>query len=439
MVGVTRPAMRLAVLLTTVALPGLAMAQSVSGDLAKTPDSNFARDRNVSVRERPHPEYEAEGVRLGAFMAYPRLENDLVYDDNILAGPSKTSDTIWRVRPELNIESTWSRHRLAFFASATADRYSQNSNENTTDSDVGQTLRLDFGGRMKLGERLEHAELTEPRTSINGNATVTDKPVRYSQDGFNLGLTKEFNRLKLSGSADWERYDYKNGAHLGAKFLEDDRDRTATDFKGRADYAVSPDTAVFLEVTGNKRDYRLTNAQLFAAGSTSFTRDSTGLEALVGANFELTHVVRGEIGVGALRQNYSDGHFKDISSLGYRGKVEWFPTQLTTLTLAVTHSVEDSGIATSAGYLLSKVDFQVDHELMRNVILSGMASYSTSDFKDIDRNDRRWQLSAGATYLLNRRVGLNVNLSHLSQTSNGLGHGVDFDDNRLGAALILQF
>jgi hypothetical protein len=35
--------------------------------------SNFKRDKNTSVRQRPRPDYEAIGVKTGGFTLYPRV------------------------------------------------------------------------------------------------------------------------------------------------------------------------------------------------------------------------------------------------------------------------------------------------------------------------------------------------------------------------------
>ena len=67
--------------LLTVLATGGALALPTSGAQAQT--DYFARDRNVSVKDRPHPEYEALGVRWGSFHAYPKVQADVGYDSNI--------------------------------------------------------------------------------------------------------------------------------------------------------------------------------------------------------------------------------------------------------------------------------------------------------------------------------------------------------------------
>ena len=431
-----------AVLMVSAAIPACALAQSVGGDLnGAQAESNFARDRNVAVRERPHPEYEAAGIREGGFMVFPRVEADVEYDDNIFALPNnKISDTIWRLKPEITAVSQWSRHALRFTAGLSTDGYSQHSSENTTDWNVSADGRLDFAGRANVTGGLSFAKLTEPRTSSNqavGGGFLTPKPVTYSQTLANIGWTKEFNRLKLGLRGDWAKYSYDNQGTV----REDLRDRTITAVTGRADYAISPATAVFVEVTENDRRFRLTPPL------PTLKQDSSGYEVLAGVNFELGHLARGEVGAGYLRQNYKAAANKDVSGLGFRSKLEWFPTQLTTVTVHAATSVEDSGIVSATGltggYLYTDTGISVDHELLRNVILNGGFSYTNSDYKQIDRTDKRTLWTASATYLMNRRVGVNFGLSSLHQDSSGTASpfllGNKFTDNKAGVSLILQW
>ena len=97
------------------------------------------------------------------------------------------------------------------------------------------------------------------------------------------------------------------------------------------------------------------------------------------------------------------------------------------------------GIANAAGYLSTSTSIQIDHELMRNVLLNGSLTWSTDDYEGIDRTDDRLQASVGGTYLVNRTVGISLAASHFEQSSDGTGGGVDFSVNRLSLSLVAQF
>jgi len=336
--------------------------------------SNFKRDRNVSVLQRPHPGYEAQGIREGAFMIWPKLTSTVEYNNNIFAlNSDKVGDTVWHVSPELDATSNWSRHALSAYARTTINRFDNNSGENTEDYSVGAQGRLDVLRTAQINSGLNWSQLTEPRTSATSIGQA--HPVQYDLSSVFVSGAREFNRLRLS-----TRFDAQNFLYLDrtGNTPQNDRDHTLYVLTGRADYAVSPDTAVFVQLAGNDRNYRLSATPSVLAAYPGFqNRDSNGLEALVGANFELSALVRGEIGVGYLNQSYDNKNFKDISGLGARAQVEWFPTQLTTVTVTGSRTIEDAGIIGASGYLSANAGVKVDHELLRNVILAGASARPT--------------------------------------------------------------
>ncbi|WP_029415025.1 outer membrane beta-barrel protein [Brevundimonas bacteroides] len=412
-------------------------AQSTSGSLAQAQNQAgnlFARDRGTGVRERPRPEYEALGVPVGTFTAYPSLQLDAESNDNIFATRTGTQDDwIFRLKPEISLESGWSRHALALFARANIARYQDFDEENFEDWGIGANGRLDFTRATNLALGVDYASLTEPRSSSNAPAS-TIEPISYDITSAYAAGTTVRGRTKLSARADVRTFDYEDGRTAGGVVIDqDNRDRTITSLTGRGDYAVSPATALFVQATVNTRDYDTATSALLPA------RDSDGYEILAGANFELGAVARGEVAVGYISQEFDAAVYDKIDGFGARGQLEWFPTQLTTVTGTASRTVEDSGIAGSGGYLSTAVGVRIDHELLRNVLLNADISLSSDDYQGLDREDERLQYGIGGTYLLNRNLGLSLAASHFEQTSDGAAAGVDFDVNRLTLTLVAQF
>jgi len=243
-----------------------------------------------------------------------------------------------------------------------------------------------------------------------------------------LVAVKEFNRLRLTGRLDDKDFDYKDqGSPL---FNQNTRDRNEIYYGGKAEYAVSPDTAIYATATGNKKDYDL---------SSLTDRSSDGYVVGLGANFDVSELMRGDIQVGYMKQSYDLATYKDISGFSAAGRLEWFPTQLTTLGLNGSRSIEESTAAGSQGYIANNLGASIDHELMRNVLLSATYSHGKDNYKGVDRDDKRDNFSATATYLLNRRVGLFLTYNYLKQDSSGAAKGASFKDNKLIASVALQF
>jgi len=422
------------VVLLASAAPTFAMGQTLQGDLSRSATVDlFARDRNVGVRERPHPEYEAPGLPFGALTLFPKLQTDLEYIDNVFAvAQGQEADVVLRLRPDVSLESSWSRHSAQLYARGSVNRFAELTSENTADYELGGAGRLDLLRSTVVSGGAAYGKATEPRTSSN-TPTGALEPIRFDYGQLNVAASHVFNRFRVSGRADLRSFDYQDAPAPNGRVLDqDDRDRRVTSLTGRGDYAISPDTAVFVQATGNKRQYDVTSTPLRAA------RDSSGYEVLAGADFQLSNLIRGELAAGYLSQKFDDPRFEDINGFGARGRLEYFVTELTTVTGTLSRSVEDAGIIGSAGFLSTQATVQVDHELLRNVILSASASHFRDEYETIDRNDTRWQFGANATYLLNRRVGVSLGYSRYDQNSEGRNGGLDFAVNRVIASLIVQ-
>ncbi|MEI9891053.1 MAG: outer membrane beta-barrel protein [Caulobacteraceae bacterium] len=393
----------------------------------------FTRDRNVSVSQRPHPGYDPNPVQLGGFTALPKLDAGVEFNDNIYAvNTGKKSDTIWTVNPEVDIQSNWSRNALQAFVRSATREYSKYSSETTTDYQVGAAGRLD-AGEAKLSAGGDTGEMTEPRTSPSTTSGNTH-PVRYQQtDGF-FSAVQELNRVRLTGRIDIANLDYTNGVDpAGHSVLEDDRDRTDYVYSGKAEYAISPDTAVYLNAAYNDHQYRLTPPTV------ALNKSSHGETVSGGANFDLTNTIRGDIQVGWMQQQFAANVLRTYSGFSALASVEWFPTQLTTVTLTGSRQVQDSATATSAIYIASGVGGQIDHELLRNLILTGRVGYEDDAYQGVSRDDKSTNAYVGARYLVNRLVGVTLGYTYANNSSSGSAKGPAYTVNRIMASLNLRF
>lgn len=414
----------------SAAIAALLIASASQVALAQDLGSNFKRDKNVTVRARPRPDYEAVGVKTGGFTMYPRVTLGLEHNDNIYATRSnEESDEIWRVKPELAVRSDWSRHALGAFASASVNRYADFGSEDTEEYTLAVNGRLDIVRGSNVTGSVQYQSLTEPRTSPQSPVGSID-PIQYELLTSKLAGVKEFNRVRLTATLSDYDYDFDDGTNLaGASVEQDTRDRNEFYYGGKAEYAVSPDTALFVSVLANNKDY-----DLAIAG-----RDSDGYVATVGANFELTDLVRGNVAAGYMRQSYDNSLYGHIEGFSTEGKVEWFPTALTTVTATGGRTIEESVAGGAPGYISNTIGLNVDHELLRNVLLSANAHYGKDNYEKIDRKDERTGAGASVAYLLNRRVGVFLTYTYLKQDSSGVTRGTSFTDNKLAASVALQF
>lgn len=392
----------------------------------------FVRNRAVAVRDRPQPAYDPLGIRAGGFTAFPRLQSGVVHDNNIFAAEGdRQPATTLRLTPEIVVRSNWSRHAFETRARAEIDRNLDFDSENTTDWSLGGAGRLDIvrGGDITLaaGYARDHEARTAP-----GAGPAARRPIAFDLASASLAATRTRGRLRLRADAAVLRYDYRDGlSDAGVIIDQDGRDRTVARLTGRADYALSPATALFVQVARDDRDYRT------VAGSPE--RSSSGHEALAGVDFELGALIRGEVAAGYIRQDFRDAAYGDFDGVGGRARLSWFPTQLTTLTATTARTVEDIGVIGSAGALHTDVSISVDHELLRNLILTAEATWSEDGYNGLDRTDSRFTAGSSAIYRLNRRCGLTAGLAYLDQSSSGAVAGPSYRSMRLSIAVVSQF
>jgi uncharacterized protein (PEP-CTERM system associated) len=98
--------------------------------------------------------------------------------------------------------------------------------------------------------------------------------------------------------------------------------------------------------------------------------------------------------------------------------VTWNVTQLTTVTFEASRTIEETTLSGAAGALSSDAQLTVDHELLRNLIVSAGARFNYIDYEGISREDDIAGLGLGATYLINRYFNAGLRYSFTARDSN---------------------
>lgn len=404
------------------------------GEAEGPPPTYFDRGRNVSVAERARPEYQAAGLQLGGFTAYPKLTVGVERDDNVYAASSGAQeDTIYVVQPELILERATADSRMQAFIRGGRAMNDEFVKESATEYQGGLTGYYNVGGGIRLTGGGDYGRYIEPRASTltpDGAA----KPIVYKLGQANLGLSWTMDRLHLSGSAEYEDYNFNDGRTLAdAEVDQDFRDRQIMTYTARAEYAVTPNASVFLVSAFDDRKYDS------RPPAVALNRGSKGKTIAVGGAFDYGALARGEVQVGYVEQDYADATLRDIDGIAARATVEWFPTDLTTLTLTGSREVRDATVPGAGGFFAGNYGLQLDQELLSNLILTARVGYGLDQYKGIDREDKRTTGYLGANYLLNRNVGFTLAYDYLKQESDGAAAGKTFEDNRVSLSSSLQF
>jgi hypothetical protein len=390
--------------------------------------SLFDRDANVGVLDRPRPEYQALGVNVGGWTVYPKLTLESDFDDNIYATQlNRKGDFIFEVDPELVVQSNWNRNFLSFNGGADISSYADHSREDTVQYNVGSVGRLDVLNDLTIDATAKYSNYTIPRTQSEYIVDLVS-PLQYDEALANLSITKTFNRFAVLVSMNNTYDTFSNGKLVGGGiYSEQFNNNDALTGTVRLNYAVSPKLALFTEED-------VTNS-LYTVDP---TRNSISTSTLAGVNFQLAHLVMGEVSFGYITSNYSYRLYHSVGAPNGRVQIKWFPTELITVTVSGNQAFVNSGIVTSPAYLAQTLQIQADYELLRNLIITGQLGGNWDEYRGIDRRDQIYSEHLAINYLLNRTVGLGLRVSHTDQLSYGVDRGVNFNDDTVALALTLQ-
>ncbi|WP_182912062.1 outer membrane beta-barrel protein [Sphingomonas cavernae] len=385
----------------------------------------------MAVRDRPQPLYDPVPYRIDGIEVMPRVSADATYDSNIFATSDAIDDLMLRVRPRMTASALLGSLDVTSAVELDRREYLSHGNQSTTDVAFGLAGRYTISRDTQIYAGTRNGRRTEDRADPDSPLNLR-APVQYDYVTGYLGAAHSFNRLRIAGRIGVEDRDYQDGRDgLGNLVDQDFRSRTLLTSDIAAEYAFSPDTSAFVNVTFNERNYP---AQSLLEPS----RDSNGYRITTGANFELTKVMRGQVGLGYFRQDFESPAYDTVKGLAARAKLEYFMTPLLTWTLNANRGVEEASTIGTGAYVATSASLQADYEVFRNLILSAGANYEHDDFQDIDRRYDIWGAMLAADYKLGPRYALRMQYDFRDQDAAGTFPGREFARHRLMAGVTMQ-
>ncbi len=198
----------------------------------------------------------------------------------------------------------------------------------------------------------------------------------------------------------------------GTPFSQSSRNRGIARAIGHAEYGLTPDTGVFGELVYTNTSYR---NELFPGIP---NRSSNQVQALAGLSTDLSELLRGSIGVGYINRKYEAARYRTVAGLSFNGKIEYFPSQLTTVTLSGRREVDDASLIGTSGFFATNAALRIDHELLRNLLVNIGADLEFDDYRDFSGRATSFRTSAGGQYLVNHQLSINGQLFYGRRTTN---------------------
>jgi len=372
-----------------VFLVALAMICSIS----TTAVAQQRIERGQTVFQRPRPDYDPIGVKVGGFTLHPFVEISETYNDNVFATNNDESDDFYTtVRVGGSLDSNWSRHSLGVAAYGSIDRYWDLTSEDSEEWGVSMTSRADLSNSdtLRASTRFDRVIVGRGDPENTGN----QDPEELNRTSAQLGYQHRFNRIAIGILGTVRRSDYVAGQ-------DRDQDRTEGRIATRVGYVPSPNVSFFVEPFFSTRQYD--RREDFGG----LERDADEIGAFIGSRYDITGIITGETSIGYYTVSYDDNRVDDANGLAIRSLTNWNITPLTTIIGRVSREDEATTSVNSPSKTSTRVGVAVEHELLRNVELRGSANYENEDFEDINRTDEYYSLEFGANYLLNRnfRIG----------------------------------
>lgn len=371
--------------------------------IAMAPVHAMAQDReeSVSVRDRPRPDYDPLGLRLGGFNLNASLDLGVTNSDNIFAEEADTNeDTIYTAGLRGRLSSNWSRHSLVVEAGGSTVNYNEFSSEDYETSYAGISGRLDIGANSSISARARAAHDVESRRDPDSPAQGTPRP-EFDRTEMALSAQHRFNRFRVGASVAQVEQDFDG--------LQSFRDFDQTSVTGRVEAELTPRLGLLLQATSDERDYD--NTPLLS---------SDGQTYLVGATINFTDLMKGEVAVGQFNRDYDDPAIGSVDGLAVSGNLEWYITRLTTLSFEASRNSEQNvGATTAVPFVESRYGARVDHELLRNLILSAGAQAGSRDYDNvIARKDDFLYADFGMDWYVNRRLVVRGAVEYTNVDSN---------------------
>jgi hypothetical protein len=409
-------------------------ANSVLADIADA-------EGGADVLTRARPEYDAHGVHVGTFFLYPSAAFSLSYSDNVFNGQSNIDDYFYALSPQIRLNSDWARHALNLSAEAKGHWYDAQSSEDRTDWNVRADGRFDIVRGSEITAEVHHIELHEARgIDQTGGLAVGDpaEPTELSRTGVSGEIGHAINRLRLSAGGSFEDIDYEDTPCVTAcvppsvpAFINnDDRDRTVVEVFAKIAVEAGAGTALFVRGRWMQHDFDAT------ADDDGFNRDSDGWGIDGGLDFSMTHVLAGEVFAGYFSRRYDDPNFDETAEFAFGAAVKWFPSMLTTISIDASRTVEDTSITAASGYVSTQGEIGVDHELLRNLILSGRFGYESAAYQEISRSDDIVRASLGGRLLINNNLHCDAEWQYVDRSSSN--PAFDYETNQFTFSLTVK-
>jgi hypothetical protein len=376
--------------------------------------------------------YAAQGLGIGqgGIRLYPTLEIDSILTSNVQkSATTKKLDLAIALKPSLSFASDWSRHNWTGSLSADLLRYKDSTDLSTLSGAAQTAFRLDI-------RRTTHADFTANyalsqagpgNTSVPGNA----KSPRVDQNfGVSAGLSHDFGGLEASVTTALARSLFDDVALVGGGTeVNSDRNYWAPSVKLRGELGSAG--AVFRPYAELTYDPRFHDKTIDRNGQ---QRNSQGASLALGIAIDDGPIWTGDVALTDQLRSYADPALGTVNALGFAGRLTWRPTEITTVDMTSSLSLDETATANIAATKTWTVGVNLKQALRENIdLLAG----TTMSFQNNGlTTDLTNTVNLGLNWQVNPNMGAGITYTG-TWLSSGTA-GASYDEQRLMTSIILK-
>jgi hypothetical protein len=375
-------------------------------DFFATSVPGYDEEQGIPVLARDQPLYDSGGVRAGSFVIRPTLETGFSFDDNVLGERGSPSSLIFRSSPSVAINSDWSRNAIGAYLSANTAQYPDTPVQSRTDwtGAVGGTATI---GRGDLTFAYSHLALHEDSTFLDAVATTT--PLAFTVDDWRATYALKTGAFTFTPNIDLSTWRFGTATVGGVPTSEAIQDHDVLQGGLFTAYELSGRTSLL--ATTSLIDAHYLHSAPGAPAPSAF---STLLMA--GIDYRYSGALRLRVLLGGESREFESGTYRSrIAPIG-QATVIWTPTGLTTVTGTLARTLEDAIQADTGGYTNTRAEIEVDHELLRNVVLTSHIGVQNS--ASLQQAGSQTSVYGGVTgtWRINRDLSLIMSYQYTTQS-----------------------
>ena len=339
------------------------------------------------------------------------------------------SATISQSTLRLNATSEWATNSAVIDGYGTFRKSFSGQDVKERRGRIEGTLNVDLDHDWRAIAKLGYETAPEGATSPAGVPGAITQPQRNTFDG-SLAIQKNIGKLRLGLKGAAQR-DVFGDATLGDGTIQSQETRNSTLYTAtlRGGYQISPALTPFTEIEVGRRVFDQT------ADLNGFERSSNRLGVRGGLELDMGEKLSGEVSAGWMREAFQDNRLQPVSGATVAANMRWSPVRGTIVGLTGETTLEDTTTPGQSGSILYSSGLTFERQLRANLTGNAALGLAYRDYIGSSDHDLIYSGQVGATWWLNRYLGVTSYLRHERLSSNVEGRPSKTNSVYLGLTL----